>query len=294
MRRIAVLAAMLLLAGCAGAGSPAPSATASAGSLPSLPAGALREPIRTFALYTPTAGSALACPAYLISPNISGALAGEPGDPEHVWLVGPSGRRISVVWPAGFSLFFKPEATLYDGSGALFARAGDGILLGQVRAGSHAGTPADPYLAAGLIEARPATGDTREACAPAADGTPYGSPAASSDTSPAAGITWAVYNRTLATIAAGPVASVAACSSGRVTASETPLAPVASGAEPPGVGLWNVPVPPGVVAVPITVEVPRGGPGVVSVVVTSSGARTTLGEISPASLPPCSGQPPAP
>jgi hypothetical protein len=128
--------------------------------------------LRTFPLYVPPNGGPLVCPSYLMSPNVSGTLAGDAADPEGIWLMTSSGR-ISVRWPAGFTLAFDPEATLYDGDGNLFARAGDVVTLGQVPLGSHAGTPADPYLAAGLIEAKSANGDTRSSCAPAADGEPY-------------------------------------------------------------------------------------------------------------------------
>jgi hypothetical protein len=135
-------------------------------------AGHSPEPLRTFALAGPNAGSERACPAFGVSTPVRGTLAGDPSDPERIWLVGPEGR-ISVIWPTGFTLVFAPESTLYDEAGRLFAKAGDAIDLGQVRRSSHAGTPADPYLAAGLIDAVGPDGRSSQDCVPAADGTPY-------------------------------------------------------------------------------------------------------------------------
>ncbi len=180
MRGSAILAAVVLVGGCANASSPPPAAAAgarlpspspsaaAAARLPS-PAAALGEPIATFVLVSPPAGVRLGCMAYGVLPHwVSGTLEGAPGDPERVWLLGPAGDRISIAWPAGFSLHFTPDARLDDAAGRLFASAGDQIVLGQVRVGSHSGTRADPYLAAGLIEARSARGDIREVCAPPA------------------------------------------------------------------------------------------------------------------------------
>jgi hypothetical protein len=165
VRQLAVLVVAFLLAGCAGpAAVPTPS--------PTLPPGWSPEPLRTFPLGSPGSPSGQICPAYAVVDPVAGTLAGSRSDPERVWLIGPSGR-ISVIWPAGFTLVFAPEATLYDERGGLFAHAGDTISLGQVHIGSHAGTPADPYLVAGLISATSKEGGRRGDCVPAADGTPY-------------------------------------------------------------------------------------------------------------------------
>jgi hypothetical protein len=175
--RLSALIATLLVAGCATTPSGPDSQATPVGATPwiTIGPGMSAEPLRTFPLAPPNAGNERACPAYGVTNPVEGTLAGDRSDPERVWLVGPSGR-ISVVWPAGYTLVFEPEAALYDGAGRIFARAGDTVDLGQVWVTSHAGTPADPYLAAGLIGAGPANGSGRIDCVPAADGEPYPSP----------------------------------------------------------------------------------------------------------------------
>lgn len=165
MRQLAALLITFVVAACGGAGAvPTPSAT--------LPPGLLPEPIRTFPLGSPGSPSGQICPAYAVGDPVTGTLAGDPADPERVWLVAPSGR-VSVIWAAGFTLVFAPKAVLYDDYNRLFAHAGDTVSLDQVRVGSQAGTPSDPYLAAGLISATWTDGTRTGDCVPAADGTPY-------------------------------------------------------------------------------------------------------------------------
>jgi hypothetical protein len=89
---------------------------------------------------------------FVLARAVHGVLEGNPADPrEPVWLQGPDGARISVVWPAGFSVRFSPKAVLYNEQGHPVARAGDSVTLPQVALGSHAGTFADPYLATGML-----------------------------------------------------------------------------------------------------------------------------------------------
>ncbi len=170
MRRFAVIlvAAILVAAIVGGCGAPVVVPTPS----PTLPPGLSAEPIRTFPLGSPGSPSGQICPAFAVVDPVTGTLAGDRSDPERIWLVGSS-ERISVIWPAGFTLVFAPEATLYDERGGLFAQAGDTVSLDQVHLRSHVGTLADPYLAAGLISAISANGSRRGDCVPAADGTPY-------------------------------------------------------------------------------------------------------------------------
>src|SRR5687767_1437606 len=57
----------------------------------------------------------------------SAVLAGDPNDPERVWLVGapPRPPRISMVWPQGFHVRFEPDAVLYNEKGVPVARHGE-------------------------------------------------------------------------------------------------------------------------------------------------------------------------
>jgi len=125
---------------------PAPSATA-----PSAPPSP--SPIRAAALRTfPVAAGQTVCPQFVLANALRGVLEGSPSDPrEPVWLRGPSGARSSVVWPTGFSVRFEPTAVLYNERGRAVAKAGSDVILPQVALGSHAGTFADPYVAAGLL-----------------------------------------------------------------------------------------------------------------------------------------------
>ena len=88
--------------------------------------------------------------AAAVSP-VTGALEGDPADPELVWLRSADNQRLSIVWPAGFTVRFEPGATLYDENGVLVARAGDAVVLNQVSPAQHAGSPEDPYLADGSV-----------------------------------------------------------------------------------------------------------------------------------------------
>jgi hypothetical protein len=76
--------------------------------------------------------------------GVSGTLHGDPSDPERIWLESGS-RRLSVVWPPGFTVRFEPDAVLYDERGVDVARHGEDVELGAT-AESVAGTFADPYI----------------------------------------------------------------------------------------------------------------------------------------------------
>jgi hypothetical protein len=106
---------------------------------------------QTFDWRREVGGAPLLCTLGAAIPPVTGVLDGRPDDPELVWLHGPDRERISVAWPAGFSVAFAPDAVLRDERGIEVAGAGDVVELGQVNLGSHAGTPADPYLATGLV-----------------------------------------------------------------------------------------------------------------------------------------------
>jgi hypothetical protein len=87
--------------------------------------------------------------------GFSAVLAGDPNDPERVWLVGgnafQSQPRVSVAWPQGFHVRFEPEAVLYNEKDVPVARQGETVTFPQVNTSKYAGTYADPILAYGLM-----------------------------------------------------------------------------------------------------------------------------------------------
>jgi hypothetical protein len=59
-----------------------------------------------------------------------GRLRGAEADPRAVWVENPSGTRVDLAWPAGFSARFAPGLELADARGAVVARGGDEVRLG--------------------------------------------------------------------------------------------------------------------------------------------------------------------
>jgi len=106
---------------------------------------------RTFAVVRNPDGSSVACAAFARTNPVAGILDGQAGARDPVWLRAQDGRHLSVVWPAGFTLRFAPDAAIYTDRGTLIGRAGDRIVLGQTGLGDAAGTYDDPYFASGLI-----------------------------------------------------------------------------------------------------------------------------------------------
>ena len=106
---------------------------------------------RTFSVVRNSDGSSVACAAFARTNPVAGILDGQAGAREPVWLRAQDGRHLSVVWPAGFTLRFAPDAAIYTDRGTLVGRAGDRIVLGQTGYGEAAGTFDDPYFASGLI-----------------------------------------------------------------------------------------------------------------------------------------------
>ena len=88
---------------------------------------------------------------------------------------------------------------------------------------------------------------------------------------------WAIYNRTEATVAVGPVLGLAPCASIR-------LAPV----QFPGPAATTMP---GAIPLSVGFRTPNGFTGVLSVVVAADGTHVYVGEIDTVSLPACAGQP---
>jgi hypothetical protein len=111
-----------------------------------------RDGLRTFSVITELDGNPVVCPAFGLVDPVTGNLQGDPaGRSDTVWLVGPDGRHLSVVWPGGFAVRFEPTVALIDDHGKIVASAGDKVTLGQVRPDSHAGTFEDPYVASGAL-----------------------------------------------------------------------------------------------------------------------------------------------
>ena len=96
--------------------------------------------------------------------------------------------------------------------------------------------------------------------------------------SPNLEFSWAVYNRTEATVAVGPVLGLGPCASARLAGDQTP-------------GPGSTILPSAIALSGLSFTTPTGYAGVVSVVVTSDGTHVTIGEIDLSSLPTCKGQP---
>ena len=138
---IAGLFAIAILVGCASSHT-APRSVITTGP----------DRLRTFTWVTEEDGGPVGCPAFAAAHPVSGVLRGDPNDPqEPVWLEGQAGTRLSIVWPAGFTVTFEPDGVLRDEKAAIVARAGDRVELGQVDALAKAGTFGDPYIASGLV-----------------------------------------------------------------------------------------------------------------------------------------------
>lgn len=112
-----------------------------------------RDPsgIRVFTVIREVGGIENACPAFGLVHPLTGVLRGDPAFDDRIWIEDAAGRHLSVVWPAGFSVTFDPDAILRSDTGAVVGRAGEGITLEQVDPKQASGTPEDPYIAAGIL-----------------------------------------------------------------------------------------------------------------------------------------------
>jgi hypothetical protein len=91
------------------------------------------------------------CDAIGVEDPVTGAFEGDAADPrEPVWLRAPDGRRISIVWPAGFTVRFTPAARLLNEHQEPVAAGGDNVTL-QVPRAAASGTFEDPYYATGIL-----------------------------------------------------------------------------------------------------------------------------------------------
>jgi hypothetical protein len=133
-RALVVLAMLAGLAGCSIFQPPAPTG------------------LRTFPRTTEVDGNPVACPAFALVDPVDGILRGDPNDPlEPIWIEDAAGRRLSVVWPEGFTVTFEPDAILRDETGTVVAQENGPVELSQVRPDEHRGTFEDPYIASGLL-----------------------------------------------------------------------------------------------------------------------------------------------
>lgn len=108
--------------------------------------------MRTFTVIREAGGHPVACAAFGVPDPVTGTLEGDRdaiGDT--VWLRSQEGGQVFVVWPAGFHVGFEPSVTLHDETGRVVGKAGEAVELSQVQPDSHAGTAADPYIAAGIL-----------------------------------------------------------------------------------------------------------------------------------------------
>ena len=89
--------------------------------------------------------------------------------------------------------------------------------------------------------------------------------------------TWAIYNRTLATVAIGPALGLGPCAAARFV----PGQPAPAGAAPAS----------GAIALQVGTNAAPGYTRTVSIVVASDGTHVTIGEVTSGTLPACQGAP---
>jgi hypothetical protein len=76
---------------------------------------------------------------------VVGLLDGDPtAAPYSTWLATPTGQRVIVVWPRGFSARFQPDLELISRSNTVVARRGEPIDLNMGWKESG-GTVENPY-----------------------------------------------------------------------------------------------------------------------------------------------------
>jgi len=106
--------------------------------------------LKTFTWSATHDGIPISCGAPATT-GLTGTLAGSATDPERLWLITQEGRRVSVVWPAGFEAVFSPKPRLIGRSQETFASEGDAVELRDVNPAGAQGTPSDPFIAAGHV-----------------------------------------------------------------------------------------------------------------------------------------------
>ena len=140
LARLVVALVAVVLIGCA---APGPARAP-------LPSGAMAVP--TDDNLVSSAQSGILCTLSASIPPVTGTLEGDPRDTAWpVWLRGPDGGRIYLLWPRGFSVRFDPAATVLDETGAVFLLAGSPLTLWQESHATADGTKDHPYLVGGLV-----------------------------------------------------------------------------------------------------------------------------------------------
>jgi hypothetical protein len=103
--------------------------------------------LRTFTHIHARGGTAVACGAFALADPVHGTLQGAAEAREPVWIETEDGRRLSGIWPPGFSVRFEPRAVLYNELGKPVAWADEPTELSQTRWDEATGTYEDPYVA---------------------------------------------------------------------------------------------------------------------------------------------------
>ena len=96
--------------------------------------------LQTFPVRHPAPGEANLCPLSVAVDHLIGRLDGSTDDKDLAWLVDPTGRRVAVVWPEGFSVQFSPDVALFNEQRILVAQRGTVIEMTQVGRNDHSGT----------------------------------------------------------------------------------------------------------------------------------------------------------
>jgi hypothetical protein len=111
---------------------------------PSHPVALYGTPVPAYQSIVPT--ETFVCVGGQFIPPVIGALAGDPTDPQLVWIVAPNGQRLDVRWPPGFAVRFEPRLELVSDKGVLVGLGGQRIEI-NADPSAHAGSPEDPFVA---------------------------------------------------------------------------------------------------------------------------------------------------
>ena len=141
LRVVAIVIGAMLVHGCFLAASPEFRSQVTTGP----------DGLRLFTWIREQDGIPAACPGFALADPVRGTFEGEAGAPEPAWILADDGRRLSVIWPAGFTVRFEPLAALYNELGEPVVRAPQEIVLGQTSWTDASGSYDDPYFAQGAV-----------------------------------------------------------------------------------------------------------------------------------------------